>query len=242
MDLTMKCPLLHSAATTLSVTLVAAFLSACGGGTNVLPSLPTSVGTAATATKPAQTADGTTSKPIANLTQNVDTSYTAIGTNGGGSFAMDPKPTTPTVYTTSFCGIANFDAGMLAAVNAARAVARTCGDTAMPAVPALTSNAMLISASARHSLDMAKVMKLDHAGSDGSSFSERITAAGYEWSDAGENVAWNQRSIPDVIDSWLKSPGHCANIMNAKRPEFGSACEKASDGSFYWTQLFAAQQ
>lgn len=238
----MNSSILRNGLTTLSVTLVAALLSACGGGD---ANQPTSVGIAATATKPTQASDSSiSSKPISSLTQNVDTSYTSVGipASGGGSAinTFDPKPTSITVYTTSFCGIANFDVTMLAAVNAARAVARTCGDTAMPAVPALTSDAKLISAASRHSLDMAKTLNLSHTGSDNSTFSERITAAGYEWSDAGENVAWNQRSIPDVIDSWLKSPGHCANIMGAKRPEFGAACEKGSDGSFYWTQLFAA--
>lgn len=226
---------------TLTATLAAALLAGCGGGST----LETSVGTAATALLPAVASDNSiSSKPITNLTQNVDSSYTSVGVGTKGPSTIDnlfePKTTAAQVYTTSFCGIANFDAQMLAAVNAARAVARNCGDTAMPAVPALTSEARLISAASRHSLDMAKVMKLDHTGSDNSSFSERITAAGYEWSDAGENVAWNQRSIADVIDSWLKSPGHCANIMGATRPEFGAACEKASDGSFYWTQLFAA--
>lgn len=222
----------------LTTTVAVTLLAGCGGGSET----PTAVGTAASAKLPASDS-GISSKPITGgLTQDVDTSYTSVGlvnTPGGGmSSGMDPKPVT--VYTTSFCGIANFDAAMLAAVNAARAVARSCGDTAMSAVGPVTNNAQLISAASRHSLDMAKVMKLEHAGSDGSSFSDRITAAGYAWGDAGENVAWNQRSIPDVIDSWLKSPGHCANIMNGARTEFGGACEKASDGSFYWTQLFAA--
>lgn len=201
---------LPNSLTILTATLVTAVLSACGGGAS---SQPTSVGTAATATISLQ--------------------------NSGSSINSKPIASSTTVYTTSFCGIANFDASMLAAVNAARAVARICGDTAMPAVPALTSDVKLISAASRHSLDMAKTLNFGHTGSDNSSFSERITAAGYVWSDAGENVALNQRSIPDVIDSWLKSPGHCANIMGATRPDFGSACEKSSDGSFYWTQLFA---
>lgn len=217
----------------LTATVAVTLLAGCGGGSET----PTAVGAAASAKAPADAVSG---KPLIDPT---DPSYTSVGagTGVGGnlpSVTLDPKPVT--VYTTSFCGIANFDAEMLAAVNAARAVARSCGDTAMSAVGAVTNNAQLISAASRHSLDMAKVMKLEHAGSDGSSFSDRITAAGYAWGDAGENVAWNQRSIPDVIDSWLKSPGHCANIMNGARTEFGGACEKASDGSFYWTQLFAA--
>lgn len=217
----------------LTTSVAVILLSGCGGGTDT----PSAVGTAASAKAPADAVSG---KPLIDPT---DPSYASVGgaTGVGSNVAsspMDPKPVT--VYTTSFCGIANFDAQMLAAVNAARAVARSCGDTAMAAVGPVASNAQLISAASRHSLDMAKVMKLDHAGSDGSSFSDRITAASYSWSDAGENVAWNQRSISDVIDSWLKSPGHCANIMNGARTDFGGACEKASDGSFYWTQLFAA--
>jgi uncharacterized protein YkwD len=136
--------------------------------------------------------------------------------------------------------MANFDADMLAAVNAARAVARSCGSDVMPAVPALSTNALLAAAAIRHNKDMTAKLNLDHAGSDGSTMGSRIADAGYTLRSAGENIAWNQKSIPEVIDSWLKSPGHCANIMKADVTEFGAACNIATDDSWYWTQVFAA--
>lgn len=189
-------------------------LSACGGsgGAN------SSVGSAATVVAtPAQIAAAGTS-----------TSKTT-GTTSSKTTVSLPQ-----------CGMANFDADMLAAVNAARAVARTCGSDAMPAVAPLSTQAQLNAAAVRHNTDMTAKLNLSHTGSDGSSMGSRIADAGYKLRTAGENVAWNQKSIADVIDSWLNSPGHCANIMKADVTEFGAACNIASDESWYWTQVFAA--
>jgi len=43
-----------------------------------------------------------------------------------------------------------------------------------------------------------------------------------------------QQNEEEVMKSWLKSPGHCANIMNPNVTEVGVA----RSGN-YWTQLFA---
>ncbi|KAJ1984956.1 hypothetical protein H4R34_000299 [Dimargaris verticillata] len=63
---------------------------------------------------------------------------------------------------------------------------------------------------------------------------ERLEAAGVALSACGENVAFNQRDEEEVMDTWLHSPGHRANILNPDFTHFGAA---HIDG--YWTQVFA---
>lgn len=126
---------------------------------------------------------------------------------------------------------------MLALVNQARASSRVCGSTQYPAAGPLTWNMKLFAASERHSADMAYNNFFSHTGSDGSTFAQRITAAGYSYRAAAENIAAGQRSVADVVQGWIQSPGHCANIMNANLSELAVACVSSSGSQYgtYWT-------
>jgi len=133
-------------------------------------------------------------------------------------------------------------AAILAAINAARAQARSCGLTAMPATTALAWSAKLEAAASRHSTDMAVHNFFSHTGSDGSNVGQRVTDAGYRWSGVAENIAAGQDTVSQVMSGWLASAGHCANIMRASYTDVGVACV-SSDGSTYgsyWTMDLAS--
>ena len=125
---------------------------------------------------------------------------------------------------------------MLARINQARASSRSCGSTVMPAAPALAWNGLLFDAAAAHSLDMATNNYFDHVSQDGRSFSQRISAAGYNWSAVGENIAAGQTSVEQVMNAWLDSPGHCINIMSANFSEVAVSCVRNDNAGyrFYW--------
>jgi uncharacterized protein YkwD len=76
---------------------------------------------------------------------------------------------------------------------------------------------------------------MSHTGSDGSSPGDRITRAGYTWSAYGENVAYGYATPEQVMNGWMNSPGHRANILNCSFKEIGVGL--AQPGS-YWTQDF----
>ncbi|MGW2645332.1 CAP domain-containing protein [Streptomyces sp. NPDC001393] len=99
----------------------------------------------------------------------------------------------------------------------------------------LTVNAELTKAAQAHSADMAAHQNMSHTGSDGSSPGDRITAAGYAWSAYGENVAYGYATPEQVMNGWMNSPGHRANILNCSYQEIGVGL--AQPGS-YWTQDF----
>lgn len=130
---------------------------------------------------------------------------------------------------------------VLERVNAARATPRHCGDKHFTAAPPLRWNDLLGAAALKHSQDMMRHGYFAHEGRDGSSVADRVLAEGYRWRHVGENIAAGQGTAPRVVQGWLASPGHCANIMNKDFSEMGAAYayEPNSDAGIYWTQAFA---
>ena len=132
----------------------------------------------------------------------------------------------------------------LARVNAARAAARRCGATSYPAVPPVVLSEPLSRIAAGHSAAMGARDTLAHQDPDGSTPADRVRRGGYDARVVGENVASGVPSAAEVVAGWLASPGHCANIMDARFTEMGIAYVVAprSGGAIYWTQLFAARR
>jgi uncharacterized protein YkwD len=128
----------------------------------------------------------------------------------------------------------------LALVNQARAKPRRCGDKPFGAARPLRWNEALASAASLHAADMAANNYFSHTGRDGSTSGQRVTRAGYRYRAAGENIAAGQLSPDEAVAGWLKSPVHCANVMNSLFTEMGvaSAVSANSTMGVYWVQLF----
>lgn len=125
-------------------------------------------------------------------------------------------------------------------VNAARAQPRQCGPQSFAATTPLTWNAILATASDAHSRDMANNNYFDHKDRDDHTPGDRAELAGYIGRDIGENIAAGQDTGRKVVDGWLASPGHCANLMNPQFRELGAAyaADPKSDAGIYWTAMF----
>ena len=55
----------------------------------------------------------------------------------------------------------------------------------------------------------------------------------------GENIAFGPESAEEVVAGWLGSPGHCANIMDARFRDTGIAVATGRKrGHIYWVQEF----
>ena len=152
-----------------------------------------------------------------------------------------PTPPAPTPPPAPSTPPSSDQAAMLSAINAVRAQARSCGITAYPAVPALKWNTQLEAAALLHSQDMANKNYFSHTSQDGRSPWDRIRAQGYPLGAGGENIAAGQSSVASVIDGWVKSPGHCANLMSTSYTEVGMAKGENASSTYkiYWTQIFA---
>jgi uncharacterized protein YkwD len=129
---------------------------------------------------------------------------------------------------------------VLSLVNAARSKPRKCGRTSFQPVPPLKLSAILNRAALVHSQDMAKNDFFEHEGSDGTKVGDRASRVGYRWRAVAENIAIGAETAEIVVEGWLKSPGHCVNIMSADYTEMGIAyvTEPKSGPGIYWTQVF----
>ncbi|MDD0974625.1 CAP domain-containing protein [Pseudomonas fontis] len=129
---------------------------------------------------------------------------------------------------------------LLEAINSARATPRQCGGQPFGAVTPLAWNVTLAGAAQDHSRSMANKNYFDHKDPDGSTPGDRAELAGYSYQSIGENIAAGQDSVRKVVDGWLASPGHCANLMNPQFRELGAAyaIDPKSDAGIYWTAMF----
>ncbi|WP_157987479.1 CAP domain-containing protein [Jiangella endophytica] len=100
----------------------------------------------------------------------------------------------------------------------------------------LRADDRLYEAAAEHSQDMAERDYFDHETPEGVGPGERAERAGYDsW--GGENIAWGYQSAEDVVEGWMDSPGHRANILNCDFEAIGVGAADSSRGP-YWTQTF----
>jgi uncharacterized protein YkwD len=148
----------------------------------------------------------------------------------------------------------------LAAINAARADTQDCGSEGVfdPA-PALKWDNRLDNAAYEHSNDMAQSDTFSHTGSGtatdttaqdlhagtGSNFRERIEHNGYVgFRGIAENIAAGYSSAEDVVEGWLASDHHCANLMNPKYTDVGMVVVEKTGSEYgsYWSQELGSQE
>jgi hypothetical protein len=92
----------------------------------------------------------------------------------------------------------------------------------------LTRSALLDAAAKRKAEDMAQYGYFEHDSPTGVTPWHWFSVVGYEYAYAGENLAVHFTDSEDVVKAWMKSPGHRANIMNAKYTEIGIGTAKGS--------------
>ena len=104
----------------------------------------------------------------------------------------------------------------------------------------LSYNEELTLAARLHSQDMGDQNYFDHTSLDGREFYERIADAGYDYQISGENIAAGYPTPEAVVDGWMNSDGHRANILDPDYCDIGVgyAAVNGSDFYHYWTQDF----
>lgn len=168
----------------------------------------------------AQIINGATMVPLrfvsealgASVQWNARTSTVTIDSEGG-SGTQTPQD-----------GEQAFAAQVVTLVNQARSEA---------GLSAFTADADLAHVAWVKAKDMEQNNYFDHQSPTLGSPFELMAAYGITYSYAGENIAKGQRSPEQVVDSWMKSPGHRANILSANFTHIGVGFYEG-----HWVQLF----
>src|SRR5690606_27371816 len=122
-----------------------------------------------------------------------------------------------TQQTTSYPSIVR---QMLDAVNRERSKVID-PSTGRPLV-ALVFNPQLTKSAQDYAVQMQDQDFFSHESPDGTTFKDRNERAGYtNWAWMGENIAYGQQSVEEVIEDWMNSEGHKANILEPRARELG---------------------
>jgi uncharacterized protein YkwD len=121
---------------------------------------------------------------------------------------------------------------------AAEVVDLTNRERSAAGLPVLAADPRLTAAAQAHSADMVARDFYSHTDPDGGRPWDRAAAAGAARRTVGENIACGQRSPADVVEGWMNSPGHRANILKADFTHIGIGFAGGGRAGTYWTQLF----
>lgn len=117
----------------------------------------------------------------------------------------------------------------------------TNAERANAGIAPFRTSAQLMQAAQLQADQMARLGRMEHElpGAQYPTPADRLAAVGYRWSTYGENIAMGQSSAAAVLDAWMHSSGHRANILNSAFREIGAGYARDSAGRPYYVQVFA---
>ncbi|MBI6864797.1 CAP domain-containing protein [Lysinibacillus fusiformis] len=163
-----------------------------------------------------------------NETPSTNTNNTAATPNNNQSL-QNEKPATPpasSTPSTTTSDVNAFEQEVVKLTNAERTKA---------GLSPLQTDDKLMAAAREKSQDMQSNNYFSHTSPTFGSPFDRMKALGITYKSAGENIAQGQRSPQEVVQAWMDSPGHRANILNGKFTHIGVGYVKSGN---YWTQQF----
>lgn len=190
-----------------------------------------------TTTGDESTSSGTSEGTTTTTTTTTDGSSSSTGSTGGmmGAYCDASDAWAP--------GHATLEDEVLTIVNQVRSQGASCGSKGSfgPTGP-LEMDPLLRCAARYHSKDMVDRDFFSHDNPDGEDPWDRIAKTGYgSYKTAGENIAAGSGTAAGVMNQWMTSDGHCANIMNPEFTEIGIGYYPGGDYGHVWTQVFAAK-
>ncbi|MBQ7751966.1 MAG: hypothetical protein IJR79_03235 [Clostridia bacterium] len=160
-----------------------------------------------------------------NSLQNIINNFFGRTNNSYGTNQTNPQ--TPAQTETQSIG--NYQAEVLRLVNEQRA---------NYGLSQLTYSTQLEAVAYAHSKDMALNNYFSHTNLSGQSPFDRMKAAGISYRSAAENIAAGQKTPQEVVNAWMNSAGHRANILNSSVTKMGVGIYSGGSYGVYWTQLF----
>ncbi|MBV9125084.1 MAG: CAP domain-containing protein [Planctomycetes bacterium] len=106
----------------------------------------------------------------------------------------------------------------------------------------LKPNAVLFKVARAHAANMAAKGEMKHE-LDGKNPAQRVEAAGYDYGEVGENIAFSDGlEIAKVFAGWMDSPHHRENILKEPFQDIGIGVARNPKGEVYYTQVFGKQR
>ena len=126
--------------------------------------------------------------------------------------------------------------GSALSAEAQQVVAQVNTERARAGLPALTVNPQASAAAQVRARELRQ--SFSHTRPNGASCFTALAEAEARYQSAGENIAYGQPNAAAVMDAWMNSEGHRANILNESFTQIGVGCYRAPNGTLYWVQFF----
>ena len=179
---------------------------------------------------------GVPSKPsdssgTAGSTGSSDSSGTA-----GSTGSSDSSGTAGSTGTTDSTG----STGTVSTVNSMekQVASLTNSERKAKGLSALTLDSQLSKLARIKAEDMAKKGYFSHTSPTYGSAFDMMNKYGVSYRTAGENIAKGQKTAESVMNGWMNSSGHRANILSSAYTNIGVGYAKDSRGNTYWVQIF----
>ncbi|WP_397537920.1 CAP domain-containing protein [Rummeliibacillus pycnus] len=171
---------------------------------------------------------GTTSNTGSNqgTTSNTGSDKGTTSNTGSNQGTSSNKGSNNSTTNSNSSSASQFEQQVISLTNAERA---------KEGLPALQADTKLMQSAKAKSDDMAKNHYFDHTSPTYGSPFDQMKSLGISYKSAGENIAQGQKTPQEVVQAWMQSPGHRANIMNASYTHIGVGF--SANGN-YWTQQF----
>lgn len=192
---------------------------------NILKQFNCKQGATTAATKavtPAKATTTTTSTPAKTTTSTPAKATTTTA-------ATPAKTTTSAPTTSTSSNIGAYEQQVVDLVNKERAAA---------GLSPLKVNTALANVAEKKAADMRDNNYFSHTSPTYGSPFDMMKQFGISYTSAGENIAKGQRTPAEVMNGWMNSPGHKANILNSSYTEIGVGYVTDSNGTGYWVQEF----
>src|SRR5262249_62385218 len=141
-----------------------------------------------------------------------------------------PVPESPRAPVSPAVTAAALAAHALELVNDVRSHGTRCGERLFAPAPPVALSGTLANVAFGHAADMAEHDYFEHRDLNGKSPADRDRTGGYRATLVGENIAYGPKSVEEVVQGWLDSPGHCENIMDPRFAEMGIAYAAGRSG------------
>ena len=227
----------------LALLMMMVLLSGCSSQPDAPPTLFNTTGrssavTSSTATSTTTTTTMTTEE-IADATHNTDESVSGTTTITTTSASASKKPTTTTPTTTTTKKVTTTSAAIVPPESSTEAFCQevwrlTNAEREKAGLPPLNYHSEL------QQLADTRAAEIDyysghfsHTRPDGSEWHTVFGNGHIDYRAIGENIAFGQQTPAEVVQAWMDSPGHRANILNEDFT--GIIC---GFNDYHWVQLF----
>jgi uncharacterized protein YkwD len=148
---------------------------------------------------------------------------------------VSPAPAPPTVCPGAQASAANSTPAALRAAT----VCLVNQQRVDRGLPQLAENPLLDTSAQAWTDTMVVTQVFSH----GTNFTQRLAQVGYDWSNAGENIATGYETPADAVTAWMASTEHCQNILNPNYADIGVGVNPSPVGTNVanaatWTQDF----